>query len=92
MVELYGIARQRAGVAHCRLTLDAIGGDSTVRLDHLLDRLVAEHPALAGECIVDGAVGPACVANVDGEIFITSPSSPIREGQTLMLLSADAGG
>ena len=83
-VELFGIPRARAGVA--RTT--AQGGC----LGDVLAELATRFPALAESCIDGRQLRPSFTANLGGQRFITAPESPLREGDTVLLLSLDAGG
>ncbi len=85
-VEFYGIARQRAGVP----AVDLAASDAT--LNQVLLEVAAQLPAFGQECLASGSLAATLSANLDGERFITDPKTPIRDGQSLLILSADAGG
>lgn len=87
-VEFYGIARQRAGVPHVALELP--GPESTLAeaLRQLADRL----PDFGRECLESGRLRTTLAANLGGERFVSDPALVIRDGQSLLILSADAGG
>jgi molybdopterin converting factor small subunit len=87
-VEFFGIARQRAGVSE--LSLDLPGSDA--RFGDALRALAARLPALAQELVVGGRLHESLTANLDGARFVSDPATPIRDGQCLLILSADAGG
>jgi hypothetical protein len=87
-VEFYGIARQRAGVDHLDLQLPA----GQAPLADVLQAVGHQVPGFAGDCLHDGRLHPSLTANLDGEQFVASPTAIIREGQSLLILSADAGG
>jgi hypothetical protein len=87
-IELYGMARQRAGSARCELQFIS----KPVTLREALIGLAEALPALDGECIRDGQLAPSYTANLDGEQFISDPDHLIPEGTALLILSADAGG
>ena len=89
-IEFFGIARQRAGIEQVVFRLAR--GANSIQLGELLEKLAAAHPGLAGECVAGGKLGAGCAANLDGDRFVRAPETSIRAGQTLMLLSADAGG
>jgi len=44
------------------------------------------------ELIVTDRLHPACVANLNGDRFISDPATPLGEHDSLLILSADAGG
>jgi molybdopterin converting factor small subunit len=82
-VELLGISRQRAGVAELEISADTLG--------QLLDALVKRFPALEELVSADGRQ-PLVTANLNGDAFISDPDTPLREHDSILILSADAGG
>ncbi|HWP60320.1 MAG TPA: NTP transferase domain-containing protein [Candidatus Acidoferrales bacterium] len=88
-VELFGVARLLAKVAKVELTL-AHGAT----IADALARLAEEVPALAGKVVEREtrtlARGYAC--NLNGREFVRDPSAEVRAGDSLFILSADAGG
>jgi molybdopterin converting factor small subunit len=87
-IELYGIARRRAGVEQATFEATAEGA----RLGDLLRELQARYPALAPECLADGRLQRGFVANRNGEQFLSDPNAMLDDGDVLLILSADAGG
>jgi molybdopterin converting factor small subunit len=83
-VELFGIPRSRAGLAKTSACGENLG-------DVLLD-LAKKLPQLGAACIDGRSLRPGFVANLSGERFVTSPETPIRANDTVLLLSLDAGG
>jgi len=83
-VELFGIPRARAGVARTTASGDCLG--------EVLVDLAARFPNLAETCIEDRCLRPGYTANLRGEQFITDPATALCEGDTLLLLTLDAGG
>ena len=83
-VELFGVPRQRAGAAS--LTVEA------KRLGDVLEQLANRFPDLAETCFDQQNLKPGYLANLDGERFIRDPDTPLRDGASLLILSADAGG
>ena len=83
-VELFGIARARAGVA-----VATVRG---VCLGEALADLATQCPGLVGECIDGRALRPGFTANLRGERFVRDPDTPLSDGDTLLLLTLDAGG
>lgn len=83
-IELFGIARSRAGVAEVVVEAATLGD--------ALRALVDAHPTLAGE-VIDGA-RPATgyLVSLNGERFIEDLSLPLPAEATLLLLSGQAGG
>ena len=82
-VELLGVPRERAGVAELELQADTLG--------QLLVALAVRFPSL-GELITADRLQPSVVANLNGDRFVSDPRTPLREGDSVLILSADAGG
>jgi molybdopterin converting factor small subunit len=83
-VELFGIPRARAGLSQTSAVGDNLG-------DVLAD-LAKKFPRLAETCIDGRSLRPGFIVNLDAECFVSSPETPISEGDTVLLLSLDAGG
>ena len=83
-VEVYGIARQRAGVEFLEVQGNTLG--------EVFDRLQAELPNFSAACLQDGELQPGFLANVNGQTFSTKREMPLNEGDAVLILSADAGG
>ena len=83
-VELFGIPRARAGVAQTIASGRCLG-------DVLAD-LAVRFPSLAETCIDGRRLRPGYTANLRGERFVTATETPLSEGDTVLLLSLDAGG
>ena len=83
-VELFGIARAHAGISQTTAEGDCLG-------DVLAD-LAARFPALAETCIDGRRLRPEFTANLGGQRFVTSPETPLADGDSVLLLSLDAGG
>lgn len=88
-VELFGVAQLLAGADKIPLALPA-----GATLAHVFSALAEQVPPLAGRVVVaDGAAlaeGYAC--NLNGLDFVRSGSTRIRSGDTIVIVSADAGG
>jgi len=83
-VELFGIPRARAGLAQTSARGKNLG-------DVLAD-LAKKFPPLAESCIDGRSLRPGYIVNLSAERFVTSPETPLRDGDTVLLLSLDAGG
>lgn len=83
-VEFYGIPRARAGTAAWQT--------HAATLEELLRAIGQQFPQLEGECVTDGRLVPGYTANLNAERFVTDPATPLRPGDSVLLLSADAGG
>ena len=82
-VELLGVPRERAGVAELELQADTLG--------QLLAALVARFPAL-DQLITPEGLEPSVVANVNGDRFVRDPRTRLKQSDSVLILSADAGG
>ena len=87
-VELFGVPRQRSGVD----ATTVMASEPSISLGDLLLELTRRFPELRLECIRDGKLQPACIANLRGERFLTDPAELVRCGDSLLLMSADVGG
>ena len=82
-VEFLGIPRVRTGVAEVEVEAETLG--------QLLGTLAAEFPAL-GDLIPAGALHPSIAANLNGDLFVSDPATPLGKFDRVLILSADAGG
>ena len=87
-IELYGIPRQRAGTADTWVA----GHVSQVSLGQVLGELAARFPGLAETCIDQGCLRDGYIVSIGGDRFVSDPQTPVRPGDTLLLMSTDAGG
>lgn len=83
-LEFYGIVRTRAG----RAALDV----SASTLRGALHQAVAQCPALEEVCSPDGRLRPGFLVNLNGCRFVRDEQTPLSDGDTVLLFSADAGG
>jgi len=83
-VEFYGIARQRAGVAEINLNAETLA----TACRRLRERL----PAFAESCLQGDALKPGYLASINGRTFTTDPETTLTPGDSLLILSSDAGG
>jgi molybdopterin converting factor small subunit len=82
-VEFLGIPRQRAGVAELELEARTLG--------EALAQLALRYPGF-GELIADGRLHPSIAANLNADVFVSDPATPLTVDDHLLILSADAGG
>jgi len=82
-VELFGIPRERAGVASVDLDAATLG--------QLVTALSTRFPGIR-DLVTPSGFCPTVVANLNGDRFIQDPGTPIEEGDCVLVLSADAGG
>lgn len=83
-IELFGIARARAGAAEAEFRAESLG--------EALRALAERHPELEGEVLRDGAPAEGWLVSLDGERFVDDPQTPLSDGARLLLISAHAGG
>ena len=88
-VELFGVARLKAQTGRVSLNLPS-GADLGAALAALADRL----PALRGSVLSQDArrLGPGFACNVNGQAFVTDMRAPLRDGDSVLIVSSDAGG
>jgi len=82
-VELLGLPRERTGVAELELEADTLG--------QLLTALAIRFPSF-NELIAVDRLRPSFTANLNGDRFISDPATRLRESDSVLILSADAGG
>jgi molybdopterin converting factor small subunit len=82
-VELLGLPRERAGVAELELEANTLG--------QLLTALAVRFPAL-GDLITADRLKPSLTANLNGDRFISDPRTRLGKDDSVLILSADAGG
>ena len=83
-VEFLGIVRQKAGVP--QLVLEA------ATLGDLLGAAANACPALRGVCVDESGLRPGFLASLNGQRFTRDGTTPLQDGDRVLLLSADAGG
>lgn len=88
-VELYGVARLAAGTGSVALSL---APDATLR--DALEALAQERPALVGKVLDEtgGRLLEGYALNLNGAKFVADLAAPVREGDAVLVLSAEAGG
>ena len=64
----------------------------SARLGDILLALAVRFPELSATCFDGDRLRAGYIANVDGKRFITDPTAPVCRGESLLILSADAGG
>jgi sulfur-carrier protein len=83
-VEFYGVPRLRAGRAEL-----AVPPGTAAEVLAAVERAC---PGLAGLVRGDGRLAAHYLLSVNGQRFVTDLRQPLRAGERLLLLSADAGG
>jgi molybdopterin converting factor small subunit len=82
-VEFLGIPRERAGVSEVEIYAETLG--------QVLRTLAVRFPPLQ-ELITERGLHASVAANLNGDLFVRDPATPMRASDRLILLSADAGG
>jgi hypothetical protein len=82
-VELFGVPRLRAGRAELHVPAGKVA--------EVLAAVERACPGLAG-LVCDGRLNPSFLLSVDGRHFVGDLAQSVRQGERLLLLSADAGG
>jgi molybdopterin-guanine dinucleotide biosynthesis protein A len=86
-VEFFDVARIRAGAAFVDVegrTLGEALADAASRCPGIVPEIVAD-PAV-------GALSPHFRASLGGRLFVDAPSTPLAEGDSVLLINAQAGG
>jgi len=89
-VEFFGIARERAGVSRTSIEGENLG--------QVLRGIGARFPRFRKTCLAagthddGGSLSFGYCANLNGDRFVSDPQTTLRDGDTLLILSADAGG
>jgi molybdopterin converting factor small subunit len=83
-VEFYGIPRQRAGRSELTVAARTVGD--------ALAAVQSACPGLEGLLSPDGKLASHYLLSLDGQEFAADERLPLKQGQRLLLLSADAGG
>jgi len=82
-VEFLGLPRERAGIAELELDAETLG--------ELLLALAVRFPSFS-ELIRADRLTPSFAANLNGDRFISDPRTRLGKGDSILILSADAGG
>lgn len=87
-VEFFGIPRVRTGVANVGVLEDR----QSATLGEVLYCLCSKFPEFGADCVNDGQLAQGYMASINGETFLRSGDARIMAGQSLLILSSDAGG
>ena len=83
-IEFFGIPRQRAGVPSLEVQASTLG--------EAFDQVTLALPRLAELCFEHGSLKAGYVANLNGNRFTNDRGVPLQQGDSVLILSADAGG
>lgn len=91
-VELYGVARLTAGTAHVPLTLpaEALLSDALAALAVSCPQLLG--PVLESDATSGTQLGSGYACNLNGAAFVRDSRTAVQPGDSLLILSSDAGG
>jgi molybdopterin converting factor small subunit len=84
-IELYGIARARAG----REAVDVEAGSLGEAIRALADACPGLAPDVVGS---DGRLTDSFLASLNGAVFVRDEATPLEAGDRLLILSAQSGG
>ena len=87
-VEFYGIPRRRAGTSEA--SVDVFDGGAALR--DVLREIGRRFPELAAECFDGDRLRDGFAVNVGGQQFVTDFDTRLRDEDSVLILSADAGG
>jgi molybdopterin converting factor small subunit len=82
-VEFLGIPRERVGISEVEIQADSLG--------QLLGTLATRFPAF-GALVVDDRLHASIAANLNGDLFVADPDTPLTSSDHLLILSSDVGG
>lgn len=82
-VEFFGIPRERAGVSELDLQAETLG--------QLFATLAVRIPSL-GELVQYGRLASPFLASLNGDRFVSDPTTKLKDTDCVLILSADAGG
>lgn len=83
-IEFFGVPRQRAGTERVEIEAGSLGQALAV--------LSERFEGMAESCFDGNRLRPGYVANLNGDRFVSEPDTPLADGDSLLILSADAGG
>jgi molybdopterin converting factor small subunit len=82
-VEFLGVPRQRAGISELEVEAGTLG--------QMLDVLVTRCPGFAA-LVAHDRLHPSIAANLNGDRFVSDPTTALAADDHVLILSADAGG
>lgn len=88
VVEFFGVPRARAGVQQTQV----LAGCDSAMLSEILVEVAKQYPNFGKSCVHQGRLLDGFVASVDGDQFVRDEETRVESGQSLLILSADAGG
>ncbi len=83
-IELFGIARARAGREALEVQVQCLGD--------AIRALARECPGLVPEVVADGRLTDGYLASLNGDRFVADPALKLARDDTVLILGAQAGG
>lgn len=83
-IELFGIARVRAGAGAVEIEAETLGA--------ALRGLARRCPGVVPDVVCDGALAATFLVSLNGERFVRGPQTTLGKGDTLLILGAQMGG
>jgi molybdopterin converting factor small subunit len=83
-LEFFGVARSRANVAAVDLDVE--------NLFDIVARVREQFPSLVELCVKNGQLAPGWLLNINGAVFTRDLSIALDDGDSVLLIPADAGG
>ncbi|WP_417848690.1 MoaD/ThiS family protein [Thalassoglobus sp.] len=83
-VEFFGVPRLKANVPFTHVEAENVFD--------MLNALAREVPGFTQACVNEGQLSPECLLSINGIRFTRDVSTPLREGDEVLILSADVGG
>ena len=87
-IEYFGIPRQRVGVATETYEFER----EEMGIHEVLRAVAKKHPAFRQHCMDGDSINKHMTVNLNGNQFFQSQEGITRDGDALLILSADAGG
>lgn len=88
VVEFFGIPRARTGVKQ----IQVLAGCDSASISEVLAEVANQYPDFGTSCVSEGKLLGGFVASINGDQFIRDEETRVASGQSLLILSADAGG
>ena len=88
VVEFFGIPRARAGVERVEVADERF----QMPLSEVLLALAKQLPDFAESCLDGSQLRANFIASIDGQCFVHGDEAMVSSGQSVLILSADAGG
>jgi hypothetical protein len=88
VVEFFGIPRVRAGVER----VEVLRGRESASVSEILSEVAKQFPDFAETCMTNRRLRTGFIASIDGQCFVQDDDMVVDRQQSVLILSADAGG